>query len=349
MEEVKEFSLAELAELTGAQLVGNPDHRISNVADLESAEAKDASFLANPRYEQAMRKSNAGVIFVDPKTALAEGRNFLISENPSQAFQQLIDTLHARSSELTGFSGIHPTAVIHETCKLGQQVTVGPHAVLDKNSKIGDRTFIGAGCYIGPETVIGSDCILHPHVTVREQCLVGNLVILQPGVVIGGCGFGYTTDKGRHIKLNQVGNVTLEDDVDIGANTTIDRARFKTTRIGRGTKIDNLVQIAHGVNIGPHNIIVAQTGIAGSTETGKYVVLAGQTAIAGHIKLADGVMISAKSGVSKSLPKAGKYGGIPAVPLPEYNRTSVYLRNIETYVKEIQSLKARLEALENTT
>jgi UDP-3-O-[3-hydroxymyristoyl] glucosamine N-acyltransferase len=343
MHEVKELTLAQLAQLTGSRVVGNPNHRISNVADLEEADAHDVAFLANPRYAQAMLKSNAGAVFVDPKTALVEGRNFLLNENPSQAFQKVLDTFHVNSSELSGFTGIHPTAVIHDTCQLGQNVTVGPFAVLDKDTKIGNNTFIGSHCYVGLGTTIGSDCILHPRVTVREHCSIKNHVILQPGVVIGSCGFGYLTDKqGRHTKLNQVGSVTIEDNVEIGANTTIDRARFKTTRIGQGTKIDNLVQIAHGVLIGSNNIIIAQTGIAGSAETGKSVILAGQTAVAGHIKLADGVILSARSGASKSITQPGKYGGVPAIPLHEYNRINVYLRNIETFVKELRGLRGTL-------
>jgi UDP-3-O-[3-hydroxymyristoyl] glucosamine N-acyltransferase len=179
--------------------------------------------------------------------------------------------------------------------------------------------------------------------------MIGNRVILQPGVVIGSCGFGYTTDKqGRHAKLNQVGGVHIEDDVEIGANTTIDRSRFKMTIVRRGTKIDNLVQIGHGSIIGSDNMIVAQAGIAGSVETGSHVVLAGQCGIAGHVKLGKGVIMIAKSGVDKSLPEGGKYGGAPAVPLAEHNRTQVYLRNIEKYIKQLKALEARMDKLEES-
>lgn len=200
-------------------------------------------------------------------------------------------------------------------------------------------------CRLG--ATIGSDCHLYPNAIVRERCQIGNRVILQPGAVIGSCGFGYTTDnRGRHSKLNQVGIVIIEDDVEIGANTTIDRSRFKATVIGRGTKIDNLVQIAHGVVIGQDNIIVSQTGIAGSTRTGNWVIIGGQVAITGHITIADRVMIAARTGISKSITEAGKYGGLPAVPLKEHQRHSVYLRNIEKYVKEIKELQDRLFELE---
>lgn len=334
--------LDELAKMTESRLVGNPNHLISDVADLENASSEDASFFSNPRYRQALNHSQAGVIFVDQTIELSDGKNYLVSSQPSRAFQQLIDILHPQKERPSGFKGIHPTAVIHETAKIGQNVTICPHAVIDENVVIQDRTFIGSGSYVGPETIIGTDCIIHPGVIIRESCVIGNRVIIQPGAVIGSCGYGYITDaKGNHSKLNQVGNVILEDDVEIGANTTLDRARFKSTIIRKGSKIDNLVQIGHGVEVGQHNLIIAQTGIAGSTKTGKYVVLAGQVAVAGHLNIEDGVMVAGKSGVSKSLSK-GKYGGIPAVPIAEYNRNAVFLRNIEKYVNQLENLEKKL-------
>lgn len=345
----KSFTLAELATHTKSKLVGNPNHRITGVADLETANNHDASFLANQRYQQAMKESHAGVIFVDASAPILENKNFLINENPSRAFQYVVDAFFSEMQELSGFKGIHSSAVLHETCSLGKNVTIGPKAVIDKGVVIGENTFIGAGCYVGPHTKIGKDCVFHPNVTVREHCIIGSRVILQPGVVIGSCGFGYTTSKeGKHLKLNQVGNVTIEDDVEIGANTTIDRSRFKTTSIGTGTKIDNLVQIGHGVMIGPHNMIVAQTGVAGSTTTGHHVVMGGKVAIAGHIHIGNQVMIAACSGVSKSLPDGGKYGGVPVLPLNEYNRMQVLLRNIEKYVNEIKELRAEVNKLKES-
>jgi UDP-3-O-[3-hydroxymyristoyl] glucosamine N-acyltransferase len=340
------IKLDELAILTNCQLVGDPNHVISGVADLETAKSQDASFFSNPRYEQAMKDSNAGVIFVDPQTPLIKEKNYLISDQPSSAFQQLVDAFHPARQFPSGFKGIHPSAVIHETAQLEEGVSVGPHAVIDEGVKIGAGTFIGAGSYVGPDTSIGHSCMIHPQVVIREGCRIGNRVIIQPGAVIGSCGFGYITDKqGNHIKLNQAGNVLIEDDVEIGANATIDRARFGSTQIGQGSKIDNIVQLGHGVALGAHNIIVAQTGIAGSTSTGHHVVLAGHVAIAGHIHLSDGVSVAGKSGVTKSL-STGKYGGIPAVPLTEYNRNQVFLRKVEQYVEQLKILAKRVEKLE---
>lgn len=346
MKSKQSITLETLAALTNSRLVGDPFHLISGVADLEGAGAEEASFFSNPRYLQAMKGSKAGVIFIDNQTELLDGKNYLISDQPSRAFQHLIDILHPPKQFHSGFKGIHPTAVIHETVELGEGVTIGPYAVIDEGVKVGAGTFIGAGSYIGPDTVIGSYCLIHPRVVLREDCELGDRVIIQPGAVIGSCGFGYILDEqGRHVKLNQVGNVSIQHDVEIGANTTIDRGRFKSTIVGVGSKIDNLVQIGHGVVLGAHNIIIAQTGIAGSTSTGKYVVLAGHVAVAGHLHLSDQVTVAGKSGVSKSLP-TGKYGGIPAIPLQEYNRNQVFLRHIEQYINQFKSLTKRIEYLE---
>lgn len=342
------FTLAELATETRSRLIGDPQHTIINVADLESAGPEDASFLANPLYEKAMLNSKAGVVFISPQVAPVQGRNFLITDNPSRAFQYTLELILGNLIEhQSGFPGIHHTAVVHETAKLGKNVAIGPYTVVDKNSSIGENTTIGSGCSIGVNVTIGSNCFIHPHVTIRECCQIGNQVILQPGAVIGACGFGYTTDnRGRHTKLNQVGIVIIEDDVEIGANSTIDRSRFKATIIGRGTKIDNLVQIGHGVIVGEDNIIVAQTGIAGSSKTGKHVVIGGQVAVAGHLSIVDKVMIAGRSGVSKSIVESGKYGGLPVMPLNDHNRNNVYLRNIEKYVNQIKELQRRIEELE---
>ncbi|HSW70526.1 MAG TPA: UDP-3-O-(3-hydroxymyristoyl)glucosamine N-acyltransferase, partial [Gammaproteobacteria bacterium] len=207
---------------------------------------------------------------------------------------------------------------------------------------------IGAFVFVGQETTIGEDCLLHPHSIVRERCTVGDRVILQPGAVVGSCGFGYVTnEKGAHVKLEQLGTVIIEDDVEIGANTTIARARFKITKVAKGSKIDNLVQIAHNVEIGPYNLIAAQTGIAGSAKTGKYVLMGGQAGVVGHLEIADGTMIATRGGVSKTLKTGGKYAGGPVMPLSEYNRQQVHLRKIHEYVEKIAELEKRIAELES--
>lgn len=343
---MKEHTLGELATLTGSKLVGNANHVIKGVADLESATAEDVSFLANPRYEKAMLGSGAGAVFITPETPAPAGRNFLVTSNPSEAFQIVVHIFYKDRRFFSAYTGVHPTAVIHSSAIIGESVTIGPHAVIDKNVSIGKETTISAGCYIGPGVVIGMQCFLHPHVTIREFCRLGDRVTLQPGAVVGSCGYGYLQDsKGRHTKLEQLGYVELGDDVEVGANTTIDRARFKKTSIGRGTKIDNQVQIAHGVKIGEHSLIISQTGIAGSTTLGNHVIIAGQVGIAGHLTICNNAMIAARCGVSKSILKPGKYGGTPNLPLHEHNRNMVLQRNIDAYVKKIQDLEERVEAL----
>lgn len=336
------YTLETLAKKTGARLVGDPSVEISSVADLESATFCDATFLANPRYASLVAKTEAGVVCVDPQAELIDGKNFLISGDPSRTFQEIAEAfLLARKT--TGFSGIHPTAVVHDEATLEEGVTLLPYAVVDEGATIGSGSVIGPHAYVGAHVEIGKDCTLHHGACVREYCVLKNRVILQPGAVIGSCGFGYTTSPtGEHTKLEQIGNVVLEDDVEIGANSTIDRARFKTTWVHKGTKIDNLVQIAHNVEIGEHNIIAAQTGIAGSTKTGRNVMMGGQVGIVGHLEITDFVMIATRGGVSKSIPKSGKYAGAPVVTLSEHNRTQVYLRKIESLAKRVEELEKAL-------
>ncbi len=335
------YTLEELGALLGAQWIGDPSSVISGVNTLEEALPQDASFLANPRYTEAMKKSRAGVICISFKAEISEGKNYLLSDDPSRTFQQIIELLIPTGS--SGFSGIHPSAVIHESAKIGANVSIGPHAVIDRDVKIGAGTRIGPGVCIGFEVEIGEKCELHPNSVVRERCRLGSRVILQPGAIIGSCGFGYTPDVfGRHIKLEQVGIVILEDDVEIGANTTIDRSRFKATIVREGTKIDNLVQIAHNVEVGEHNIIAAQTGIAGSAKTGKYVMLGGQVGVVGHVELEDHVLIATRGGVSKSL-KKGKYRGSPAIPINDYHRQEVYVRKLEEYTQRLKQLEEKLQ------
>lgn len=341
------WPLWKLAEITGSKLQGEPEYLITAVADLESAAASDASFLSNPLYTPQMKKSAAGVVCVDETTELPAGKNFLISSNPSLAFQKIAELLYGERKP-TGFSGIHPTAVIHPDAKIHPHVSIGPYAVVDAGAEIKSHSTIGPFVYVGSLVHIGEGCLLYAHSVVREYCWLGNRVILQPGAVIGSCGFGYSTnEKGEHLKLNQIGNVVLEDDVEIGANTTIDRARFKTTRVAKGTKIDNLVQIAHNVEIGEHNILAAQTGVAGSSKTGRNVMMGGQVGIVGHVEIAPFTLLATRSGVGKTLTKSGKYGGSPVIPLADHNKVQVHLRKIDEYAKRIEALESKLADLSN--
>lgn len=346
--ESKKYTLAKLAELTNSTLVGQPEHSISGVDGLDTACSEDASFLANPKYRSLLKVTQAGVVCIDRNTPIEEGKNYLVSDDPSRTFQKIVEILLLSSHYESGFEGVHPTAVIHPTAKIGKDVQIGPYCVIDQGSIIGDRTHLWAHVSIGPGVTIGEDCCFYSHTSVREMCTVGNRVILQPGAVVGSCGFGYTTDgQGKHSKLEQLGRVIVEEDVEIGANTTVDRARFKLTRIGRGTKIDNLVQIGHNVHLGDHNLVVSQTGIAGSVKTGRNVVFGGQAGVVGHLEIADFVMIATRGGVSKSIVEpGGKYGGGPVMSLADYNKQQVHLRKITAYVKKIAELEEKLKDLE---
>ncbi|MBM3207996.1 MAG: UDP-3-O-(3-hydroxymyristoyl)glucosamine N-acyltransferase [Chlamydiae bacterium] len=343
----RKYSIKELAQITASTFTGDENHIILGVDSLEYAEECDASFLANPRYQDLIRNSKAGVICISPLVTPEPGKNYLISDNPSRTFQTIIELFLVDENNKSGFLGIHPTAVIHPTAKIGANVEIGPYAVIDQNCTVGDKTRIMAHVCICSGSVIGEECLIYPHVVIREKSEIGNKVILQPSVTVGSCGFGFTTDaKGHHSKLEQLGNVVIEDDVEIGSHTTIDRARFKSTKISQNTKIDNLVQIAHNVQIGPSNIIVSQTGIAGSSKTGRNVVIGGQAGIVGHIEICDRVMIATRGGVSKNMTEPGKYAGAPVMPLAEYNRQQVHLRKIDEYVKKIISLEKRISELE---
>lgn len=341
------YTLSELAAKTDATYLGDPDYVITGVNTLEEASSGDISFLANSRYVEAMKRSKCGAVCIGTQISPGEGKHYLISGNPSLTFQKIAELLLVNTTQ-SGFTGIHPTAVIHPKAEVHSSATIGPYAVIDQGSVIGEGTVIHAHVTIGFETQIGSHCVLHPSSIVREKCILGNRVILQPGAVIGSCGFGYTPDaQGKYQKLEQLGIVVLEDDVEVGANTTIDRSRFKKTIIRKGSKIDNLCQIAHNVEIGEDNVIAALTGIAGSAKTGKHVMLGGQVGVVGHVVLDDRVMIATRGGVSKSL-KQGQYRGSPAIPIHEFNRQEVYIRKIGAYAEKIKELEKRLQLLESS-
>lgn len=341
---MQQQTLRNLSKLTASKLIGDPEHFITGVDDLGSASLSDASFLANPLYRPLLKTTLAGVICIDPSTPQIEGKNYLVSDNPSVTFQQIVKLFSDKTT--SGFQGIHPTAVIHPTAQIAPGVTIGPCCVVDAHCIIEEGTILAPSVTLGAGVKVGSNCLFHCHVTIREGCQIGNRVIIQPGAVLGSCGFGYTPNKkGEHIKQEQLGIVVLEDDVEIGANTTIDRARFKQTRISRGTKIDNLVQIGHNCEIGQHNLIVSLTGISGSVTTGRYVIMGGQTGVVGHLKIADGAMFAARSGIKKSITSGGKYGGDPVAPLMEHQREQVLLRNIKEHTDKIRALEEKLEKL----
>ncbi|MCM8780964.1 MAG: UDP-3-O-(3-hydroxymyristoyl)glucosamine N-acyltransferase, partial [Candidatus Omnitrophica bacterium] len=267
------------------------------------------------------------------------------TQNPSLAFAKIVSLMS--SYQPTHPKGIHPTAVIGKNVKLGKDVAVGPYTVIEDEASVGDNTIIYAGCYIGYATQIGANTIIYPQVSIRERVVIGNHVIIHSGTVIGADGFGYVTLDGVHHKIPQIGTVVIEDDVEIGANVTVDRARFDKTLIGRGAKIDNLVQIAHNVIIGENSIIVAQVGISGSTVIGREVTLAGQAGLVGHINIGDGAVVAAQAGVTKSVPPHTTVSGYPAKPHQIAKRINACVQNLPRLYKKIENIEKRLEVLES--
>lgn len=336
------LSLDSLLALTGGKIiVDNPGGvEIAGVASLHEACSGEASFLGNPKYYEDFLKTKAGVVLVPPGVPKhPEGVVLIEVENPSLAFNELVKYFKASSYRFK--AGVHPSAYVDQTAVFDAGlVSIGPKAVIGAGVSIGEGTDIGAGCCIGDGVVIGKSCRLHANVTVRERCLLGDRVVIQPGAVIGSDGFGFLmNDEGRYVGIDQVGIVELGDDVDIGANTTIDRARFGRTRIGEGTKIDNLVQIGHNVVIGRHCVIVSQTGIAGSTIIGDYCVFAAQTGIAGHLKIGDKTTLAVRTGVLTDLEGDTVYWGPLAAPFKEGSRQYAAIRKLPDLMKEWKALK----------
>lgn len=261
--------------------------------------------------------------------------------NPSLAFAQILEKFAPPPVEYS--PGIHPTAVIAEDVILGENVSIQPYAVVERGTRIGAGSFIGAHVFIGQGAVLSEGCKIHPHVTLREGTILGARVIIHSGTVIGSDGFGYEFSGGKHVKIPQIGIVQIDDDVEIGANVTIDRARFGRTWIQAGTKIDNLVQIAHNVVVGKHCILVAQVGVSGSSRLGDYVTLAGQVGLAGHIEIGDQAVVGAQSGVSKNIPPKQIWFGSPAVPMDEFKRVRACTHRLEKLFARVKKLELLLD------
>jgi UDP-3-O-[3-hydroxymyristoyl] glucosamine N-acyltransferase len=292
--------------------------------------------------EQA-KASRAGAIVIESGDQLP-GRDLLVCEQPYLTVARALEIFHPREAPEIG---IHPTAVVPDDLKLGKGVSVGPHVVIGTGVRIGDNTVLGAGCVLGPGVQLGADCLLHPRVVVEGWCRIGDRCILQAGAVIGSDGYGFATVDGVHHKVPQVGVVVLEDDVEIQANTTIDRATMGETRIGRGTKVDNLVQLAHNVRVGEHCLLVAQVGISGSTTIGSHSVFAGQSGSAGHLEFGERTMVGARAAPMKSFPEAGTVlAGFPARPQREWMKTQAAVQRLHSLRRRISDLERRLGELE---
>jgi len=336
-------TLRSLAEHVGGTLQGgDAETVITGIADLRSAQPDQVSFFANAKYEADARASRAAAILVSVKDAPKFTFTRIVVESPNAAFGK-ISALFA-PPPIRDEPGIHPTAVIAPDAVIGEGVSIAPHAVVSSGVRIGARVVIGANCFIGEQSAIGDDTRIYPLVTVRERSLIGARVIIHSGTVIGADGFGYELDPktGCHMKIAHTGHVQIDNDAEIGANTTIDRGRFGRTHIGEGVKIDNLVQIAHNVTIGAHSIIVSQTGISGSTSLGRYVTLAGQVGLAGHLNVGDHATITAQSGLNKDVPAGAILAGHHAMPMRESLKVEALTRRLPEIVERLKALEQKL-------
>lgn len=338
-----EKTLKELAELVNGEADGDGTVRIKGVAPLESATTGDISFISNPKYAEQIKISPASAIIVSPEIK-SEGKNLLVTKNPQLAYAKLL-TLFTSRPYIS--KGVDKRAFIGRNPMIGRDVTIYPFAYIGDDVEIGDRTIVHPGVHIGNGCRLGEATVISPNVSIMDGCIIGNRVIIHPGVVIGSDGFGYARNGNQHYKIPQVGIVRIDDDVEIGANTTIDRAAFDKTWVKRGTKIDNLVQVAHNVVIGEDSIIVAQVGIAGSSKLGSNVILGAQAGIVDHVTLGSNVMVGGQSGVASDVQDNHVVSGSPAIPHRDWLKASLVFSHLPEMRKTIKRLEEKVAELES--
>ncbi len=337
------MKLRDLAARLGCRLEGDGDIEISGVAGLERAGPADLSFFSNNKYAAALRATRAGAVIVG-ETAEGSPCAVLRTLNPYLAFAKAVEVF---ADPWKPAAGVHPLAAIGSRAEISADASIGPYAVIGEDARVGARTIIHPHVVIGRQAVIGDDCLLHALVSIRERVVLGNRVIVQDGAVIGSDGYGFAREAdGSHYKVPQVGAVVIEDDVEIGANTTIDRPAVGETRIGAGAKIDNLVQIAHGVSIGRRSLLAAQVGIAGSTTVEESVTLAGQVGVAGHLTIGRGTVATAQTGIPNSVDPGSLVSGYPAIENREWLKASAIFRRLPELKKTVADLERRLAELE---
>jgi UDP-3-O-[3-hydroxymyristoyl] glucosamine N-acyltransferase len=330
-------TLGELAAEVGGRVIGDEGRPIEGIRTLEAAGPADLSFLTGTRYLAAARASRAGAVLVARETD-GLGADQLVVAKPSLALSRLLDRFHPR---VPPAPGIHPTAVVAADAEVAGDAEVGPYAVIGRGARIGAGVVVGAHVVVGDGCEVGDGSVLHPHVVLYRRTRLGDRVEVHAGVVLGADGFGYATDRGVHHKIPQVGDVDVGDDVEIGALSAIDRALLGTTRVGAGTKIDNLVQVGHNVEIGPASILCGQAGVAGSARLGAGVVLAGQVGVAGHLTVGDGVQVASKSAVYDSVEPGSAVAGVPAGPIGRWRRQQALLRRLEDLFRRVRLLEKR--------
>lgn len=334
-------TVQELAAFLGGMVIGNGDAVIEDVKGLAEAGRQDITFAVDP-YTEYLPQVHAGAVIVE-KEVPAGDNTLVVVENPRLAFSQLLVLFHPRQSVA---SGIHPTAIIDDSAIIGKDTAVMAYAVIGKNVKIGDHCTIYPSVFIGDNVTIGSGTTIYPGAVIHENCVLGQRDVIRAHAVIGGEGFGFATENGKHTRIPQIGNVEIGDDVEIGACTCIDNATLGSTKVARGTKVDNLVHLGHNVEIGEDCFIIAQTGIAGSTKAGNHVIFAGQTGCTGHITIGDNAVFAGKTGITGNIKGGQVYAGFPARPHMEWSRTQVYLKHLPEMAKTIKALEKKIAELE---
>jgi UDP-3-O-[3-hydroxymyristoyl] glucosamine N-acyltransferase len=344
------FTLAELAARVGGEAAGDRDLVLARVAPLEDAGPEDVSFFANKKYRRAFEASRAGAVVIEQDEAVPPGRAVIRARNAYLAFARIATLFHPPVQAVPVVSEaawVDPSARVDPSAEVMPLAYVGPEAV------VGPRCILHPGAHVGPRARLGEECVLWPNAVVRDGCVLGDRVVLEPGCVVGSDGFGFAFDAEgeggsgpRHYKVPQSGIVVVEDDVELGANTCVDRATLGVTRVGRGAKIDNLVQIAHNVEVGPLSILVGQVGIAGSSRLGAGVVAAGQVGIVGHVRIGDGAKLLAQAGITNDVPAGAVLSGSPGRPHAEWLRLEAALSRLPELVKRVRELEKKLESME---
>ncbi len=335
------FSLEDLAREVGGTFKGDGRLRVTGVAPLDSAKPGDLTFVTNPRYLKAAQGTGASAILCEREIA-GVPKSFLLAPNPYAALAKIIGLFFP--PRLPG-AGVRKGAWVGESAFVHPTASVAEGASVSSGARVGARTVLYPGVFIGSGALVGEDCLFYPNAVVRENCVVGDRVILQPGAVVGSDGFGFAREGEGYRKIPQVGNVVLEDDVELGANTCVDRAVLGTTRIGKGTKLDNLIQVGHNVVIGKHTVMAALSGISGSTQVGDQVMMGGQVGIAGHLKIGDGVILNTRTGGMEDIPQAGEYWGSPSAAKPKEMRNVAAYRKLPELMRRVRALEAALEKL----
>ncbi len=338
-------TLEELARLVDGTVVGDGHVEISRLATIEAAGPGEITFLGNPKYLRYLGESRASAVIV-PAGTEAPGKNLLQCRNPYLAVAKIQTHFHVKRPQP---QGVMPGATVHPDAQLADAITVHPGCVVHAGASIGSGTILYPGVIVYDDVEIGSDCTLHARAVVREQCRLGDRVMLQPGAVVGSDGFGYAPDGERYYPIPQVGIVVIEDDVEIGANTCIDRGSVGETRIRRGTKIDNLVMIAHNVDVGEDCILVSQVGIAGSSKIGRHCTFGGQSGAAGHIQVGPDTTVGARGAVLSDYAGGGVITGTPAIPHTQWLKASKIYARLPEMRREIQRLKKELTELQELT